>query len=139
MADRLQKEDNFVKMRSLFDPSWKDERYYREQWIDYYALRRKLFRRLLFGIVPFLSAVGLALIMPETLESRFNWLFVTTAAISWFFGAYALFVGNWQLIAWDCPRCNERFFNGRGFRNPMARQCMHCGLKRPSKSGLAGG
>lgn len=57
--------------------------------------------------------------------------------------AAAVFVVAWflllatawlRLLLWRCPRCGRAFFFAKGYRNPFARRCMHCGLPKWRRS-----
>src|SRR5580704_10880709 len=49
----------------------------------------------------------------------------------WIAGVWAAaFLGSvLHRATFPCPRCGKFFFIWFGFGNPLARQCMHCGLK----------
>jgi hypothetical protein len=38
-------------------------------------------------------------------------------------------ISSWVSVNSRCPRCGNRFFRRRGFSNPYAGQCLHCGLR----------
>jgi hypothetical protein len=127
-------------MQSLFKQSWKDGAYYNEQWTQFYALRKKLWHQLLLGLLPFVGAIILIAVIPEQWQARVPYLSVVLGVLSfaaWLVSAIRFFTVGWKIQAWNCPRCGETFFIGKGVRNPFARRCGHCELYRPKQSELA--
>jgi len=129
-------------MQNLIDPIWKDETYYRDQWVQFYEIRRKALVQLAIGIVPFLITVALAGGMNLLFSYHAPYFLGITIEIfaiaAWLYYAFMFFKTTWQYGSWDCPRCGEQFFYGTSERNPFARHCLHCGLRRPRKSEVSG-
>lgn len=96
---------------------------YAEQWEDY----RK--RRLMFWCV-YLGGGPVALTITALLSQVFTKEIVDRVFFilggAWWLG---VIVTGYRLMGWRCPRCDNYYFVGL-IRNPFARQCQHCGLKK---------
>jgi hypothetical protein len=127
-------------MQTLFEQPWKDDKYYQDQWTQFYALRKSLWHRLFIGLLPFAGAMILVMGIPVQWQANVRFLSMALAILStfaWLFYVVRFFTVGWQMQSWSCPRCGEPFFIGNGVRNPFARHCRHCGLYRPKQSEVA--
>jgi hypothetical protein len=51
----------------------------------------------------------------------------------------AFVVSSYWAADWRCPRCHEVFIKGTWYRNPCARYCLSCGLRRGAPNGTEPG
>ena len=42
----------------------------------------------------------------------------------------AALITSLRTVSFPCPRCGKHFFSTWWYRNPFARQCVHCGLPK---------
>jgi len=119
-------------MQALFEPEWKDDAYYKEQWRQFYVDRSNALKKLSIGILPFLLLIGIGAIMPSNwLQNRFiAYAFIIIGLAAWLFYAFRLFTSGVAVQGFTCPRCGESFFVGGVWRNSFTRRCLHCGLRR---------
>lgn len=101
---------------------------YAEQWGDY-RKRRLMFLIFCLGLpTPFVVMILLSQVFHDEFASNVEIANRVYFAMS---GAWGLaWMVAWiRLMSWHCPRCDNYYFVGL-IRNPFARRCLHCGLKK---------
>src|ERR1700676_2966940 len=106
--------------------------------MQFYAFRKSVWHQLLRALLPFVAAMILITFLPQQWQTSFlSRILAILSFAAWIVYVIRFFTVGWKIQSWDCPRCGEPFFNGKGVRNPLARHCLHCGLYRPKRSELA--
>jgi hypothetical protein len=124
-------------MQNLFDNPWKDDSYYREQWLAYYEERNHRIIRLGYSLSGIACAGLLFALIPQRIQEHHPIFSVTVgiaSLVAWLLIVIQWFMLNWQMGNWNCPRCAEPFFISSFVRNPFGRKCRHCGLRRLKQS-----
>jgi hypothetical protein len=93
---------------------------YAEQWQRYrYWVR--MFWGLFLGWLPFGAVLGGVALLVQSDALVYPLLFAY--AVAWV--ASGIVASNFR-----CPRCGKTFFWSLRYRNPFARQCVHCHLPK---------
>jgi hypothetical protein len=96
-----------------------------KEWGEY-RKRRNLLLFAFLGYVPIVSAFAFL---------SFKFFHTDVPAFVFAFGWMAFFlVAGIHLNCWPCPRCGKWFAAKWWYRNPFARRCVHCGLRKYSSN-----
>ena len=122
-----------MNVLTLSSSGHRDDAYYREQWLFYYAERRRLLTRL-FWLAGAL-AVCFLLFLSQVDVHRLVGLMIAAPMVLLLLALLAQwFIFVWTMRTWTCPRCGDSFFTSTFVNNPFGRRCRHCGLVRPRQS-----
>jgi hypothetical protein len=109
---------------------------YPDDWREFYLERRRELRSLGAWFLGMVVAGALCVLGGRLFPESHVLVTVVfgTYFVAWLIMGGKWFVFVWTISSWDCPRCGGRFFNTGWGRNPLARRCMNCKLRRPKAS-----